>query len=819
METLFDLFQSFKHRKKTAIVYRTGIRRFVFPYSDVYSLSLKMAAFLKEKGVKKGDCVILWAPNSPWWAVAFWGIVANGAVVVPVDFASGKERAETIAKLAKAKLIIQSQYKLDKLSTGLLIEDLQYLLEKIGPINTLVKPKPDDIVELVYTSGTTGNPKGVMLTHKNLMASMIQVDKHIALTPSYNLLSVLPLSHMFEQMIGFLVPLYKGATIVYLRTFKPSALMEALKEEDIYVIVAVPRLLLLLKHSVEREFRQKRLEKILKIFLAWASGKSHTLKKLLFAPVHKKFGKHFQFFVSGGSALDPTVGKFWQDLGFTVIEGYGLTECAPVLTANARDKQVLGSVGKPLADIKIKIRGREILAKGANIFSGYWQNERATKEAFTKDGWFRTGDEGEMDSKGNLYIKGRRKELIVTSAGVNVYPDEVEYVLNYIPGVRESCVMGLDQGGGEEVHAVLLLEPGSPPPEIIIQKANEKLDPQQQITGFTIWPEAEFPKTQTLKIQKFRVKEHLTKGVKEEKGITGDKLIELVSRVSGKPISEIKERSVLLLDLGITSVGRLELTNYIEQEYRLDIEDTTINQHTTVGDLRRIIQQRENHDIPLRLSFYPNKPWARFLRETTHALVHRRLFGHFIQLSEVKRVEQFQNLRMPVVLITNHISYLDYVPVAMALPKVWRERTATAAREEFFFGGGALSRIGKRILLEYSTFMGNVFLLPQKRGFRKSLAFMGKLADNGVNILLFPEGERSWDEKLLPFQAGLGIIVKELQVPVLPVRVYGMEKILPRGTLSLKRGKVKVIFGKPLFFTTETPSEIVGKCREAMLIL
>ncbi len=820
MKTLIDLFETFNSRRKTAFVYRTGIRRFTFSYKDFYNLSLRMASFLEKQNIKKGDRVLLWAPNSPWWAVAFWGIIIRGAIVVPVDFISGKERVEKIAKLTKSRLIIQSHYKLEKIKgqKTVMIEDLQFLLPNEKPAQKIVKPKPSNIVELVYTSGTTGNPKGVILTHQNLVANLKQLNRHIKISSDYNLLSLLPLSHMFEQMTGFLVPLWRGAKIIYLRTLKPSAIMEGLKEEDIYIMVAVPRLLQALKNSIERKFAAKGLGKTLEKLLALTKDKPLAIKKLIFFMIHKQFGKNFKFFLSGGAALDIIVGRFWQSMGFTVIEGYGLTECSPVLTANDKNKQLLGSVGKTLAEVRIKIVNGEILAKGRNIFTGYWQNKKASKEAFTKDGWFKTGDEGTFDHQGNLFIKGRKKDVIITSSGVNVYPDEVETALSHIEGVKECCVVGLNQGEGEEVHAVLLLE-NNISPEVVIQKANENLDPQQQITGFTLWQGGDLPKTPTLKIQKFKVKEALVGKPKINGQHESDKLITLISKVSGKPTNEVKEQSLLVSDLGITSIGRVELVSYIEQEYRVDLEDTAINQYTTVAKLRDIIDKRESHDTPLRLVFYPYKPWAIWLREFMNTILQRPLFSYFIH-AKSSNMGKLAKINPPVIFIANHISYFDYMPFAMVLPRKWRERTATASREEFFFSEGSLfSRLGKRIMLEYMMLFGNVFLLPQKRGFRKSLSYMGKLIDKDVSILLFPEGERSWDGKLLPFMAGLGLIVKELQAPVVPVKISGMEKVLPRGASKINKGNVRVTFGDPLVFTTETPSEIIEKSRTALFKL
>jgi len=318
---------------------------------------------------------------------------------------------------------------------SLLLEDLQYLLEDIQPISELAAPAPEDTAQLIYTSGTTGNPKGVILTHKNLIANMTQINQQVPIiTSAFNFLSLLPLSHMFEQMGGFFTPLYRGAAIVYLRTLKPSAIMEALDAEDIYIIMSVPRLMQLLKKTIERELEEKHLSGV---FKGWRGSQPSFRKgsaEASFSRYRKKFGRHFTAFVSGGAPLDPEVFTFWSNMGFMVLEGYGLTETSPVLCVNTIERQVAGSVGPPLPGVEIKLADKEILARGANVFPGYYENEQASADAFTEDGWFRTGDLGEIGPDGWLIIKGREKELIVTGSGVNVYPDELEAVLNKVPG-------------------------------------------------------------------------------------------------------------------------------------------------------------------------------------------------------------------------------------------------------------------------------------------------------------------------------------------------------------------------------------------------
>ena len=823
METLADLFASFKERgNRTALIYRTGVRRFVFSYRDLYRRSLCMARLLEERGIQKGDRVLLWAPNSPWWGIAFWGAIARGAVVVPVDFMSGKERAETIAKLTEAKLIIQSQYKLDKIAAGnsILIEELEYLLDGVELAGETAETHPDDTAEIIYTSGSTGDPKGAVLTHKNLIANLEQINRHIpVITSAWKFLSLLPLSHMLEQMGGFFVPLCRGGTIVYLRTLKPSAMMEAFAKEDIYAVVTVPRLLQALKNSIERELVCKHLGGV----SAWLIRKTRPLakatKKKIFFPVQRKFGKHFTLFVSGGAALDKEVWQFWQAMGFNVLEGYGLTECSPVLATTTIEKQVAGSAGQPLPDVQLKIENNEILAKGDNVFSGYYRNDAATKEAFTSDGWFQTGDLGVFDAAGDLFIKGRKKEMIVTGAGVNVFPEDVERVLNALEGVRESCVVGVNSGEGEEVHAVLILD-HTRTPEEIIQKANEALDPQQHITGFSLWDELEFPKTTTLKVRRFQVRERVSQGLTSGTAHTEDKLIYLISKVTGKPADAITNDSVLVADLGLTSIARLELVSYIEQEFRLDLEDTFITQKTTVGDLRAFIEKREISKQHHRYRFWTQYQPVPFLRRLQMICLYRPFMRFFISPISTG-LENLAHTIGPVVFVSNHQGFADHPSIFLSLPPQFRYRTATAAWEEFFFEEtpNIIKKIWKGFAYQYATIFLNLFPFPQTKGFRNSLKFMGLLVDNGTNILFFPEGGHAKDGRIQPFKLGLGIIVKELAIPVVPIRIIGSNNILAPGHALPHRGAVRIIFGKPLYFSRESPSEIVEKSRQAIVNL
>ena len=620
-----------------------------------------------------------------------------------------------------------------------------------------------------------------------------------------------------SQMGGFFTPLYRGATVVYPRTLKPSAIMEALSREDIHVIMSVPRLMQLLKTTIERELAEKHLDLAFRMLAYVGARMSKGVRRFLFFPVQRTFGRNFTLFVSGGAPLDPELFRFWDSMGFTILEGYGLTETSPVLCVNTMKRQVAGSVGPPLPGVELKIAGKEVVARGANIFPGYYENEQATRAAFTDDGWFSTGDIGEIAPDGWLSIKGREKEMIVTGAGVNVYPDELEAVLNKISGVKESCVIGRGKGGSEEVHAVLLLDDSGVKPEEIITQANTKLDTMHRITGFTIWSEAEFPKTTTLKIKKFLVREQVTKGTTGGAGVaSGDPLINLLAQVTGTNAAEISEQSLLVADLGLTSIARLELVNILEQEYRLDIEESRIGPETRVFDLRRIITKREKFKTRDHLRFWTNSAPMRGVRMAADALLTYPLFRTFVSL-DVNGAHRLDRLGGGVIFVANHLSYFDQPSVMFALPQQIRYRTATAAWEEFFFGEyHGLKRLWRRFSYELGTCLLNLFPLPQSRGFSGSLKFMGRLADAGMNILIFPEGAHSRDGNLHGFQPGLGIIVKELGLQVVPVNISGTEQVLAPTATFPRHGKVTITFGEPLYFRSEEPGDIVARSHRAV---
>ena len=799
--TLLDVFFTFScFGEQPAFIYRSGYRRFVTSYRTLSEKSLRLAAWLQNKGLQRGDAVLLWGPNSPEWAIAFWGTLLAGGVVVPIDMLARVETALHIARKTKVAFLFSSHAKPDlnipSLSRNSL-EHIDFLIAGTHPITSFPNIQPGDIAEIIFTSGTTGNPKGVVMRHRNLCANIRQISLHISIKPNWVFLSVLPVSHLFEQTGGFLVPLFHGCSIVYLRAIKPTALREALRAEHPHILMIVPRLLQALKSSIASSLSRAPAS----LFFSLLTAAAHTLqaspevRKKIFFPIHRVFGKRFQFFVSGGAALDKPLEAWWEQMGFVILQGYGLTECAPVLTANQPHWRKIGTVGTPVPDVHITLASDgEILARGPNIFDTYFKDTDATRNAFTPDGWFKTGDIGAKDDSGFLVIRGRKKDVIVTDAGVNIYPEDIETVLARIPGVRESAVI--------EYHArpfaILVLEPNVSG-ETVIKQANRRLSSAEMIAGWKIWDDAELPKTSTLKVKKDVLRKHVRKdsSPNTHSPVAG-KLAHLISRATGAAPSAVVPSARLVEDLGLTSVGRLELAALLEQEFLMDIREEDITPATIVRDIERMVQKREK-----KQAVRPFRTWqygrvVGFWRNTALSLAIRPLIRFFCRPSAVG-TKNFSSLQTPVLFAANHTSHFDQPCILTTLPSPWNVRTLAAARSEFFTQWRSFpERIFKNICFYFCTLFLNVFPLSQTSAFRSSIIHAGIMIDEGFSVLIFPEGERTQTGHLLPFKPGVALLARELRIPVIPVKIDGIDRVLPRGAHFPKRNSVTVHYGQPL---------------------
>lgn len=489
-------------------------------YQELQGRVHGFAGYLQQQSMSKGDRLLLWSASRSDWLVAYLGALLLGMVVVPLDVNTKEDFLHRLAEITEARLLITTQKAYQGLQQPPLpLVDLDALPQAPLASDQLPQLGEQDLAELVFTSGTTGQPKGVMLTHRNIVSNAKAAVQVVPIHASDRALSILPLSHMFEMTIELAI-LHIGASIVYARSLSPDTLLKLLATQHATVMVLVPQALQLFLNGIEREVRRQHKEKQWELLHSLAARVPFPLRRYLFQTVHRRFGGHFRFFVSGGAYLPPTLGRRWEQMGFRVIQGYGATECSPVISANPFHDHNLESVGKPLPGVELRLADDgEILVRGPNVTPGYWKNPEATAAAL-QDGWYHTGDLGSLDSHGNLSIKGRKKNLIVLPNGMNVYPEDVENILQTQEALKDAVVIGLaEDGQGPEVHAIMLLQDGerNATPKSIVQQANKQLAPHQQIKSFTVWPEQDFPRTHTLKVKRQDVLVALQKLREEQK--------------------------------------------------------------------------------------------------------------------------------------------------------------------------------------------------------------------------------------------------------------------------------------------------------------
>jgi long-chain acyl-CoA synthetase len=492
-----------KRGRETAFAHRRGLRLARWSYARVAETARRFARELESRGVKKGERVLVWASNGPEWVAAFFGCALRGAVVVPLDVESAPDFVSRVRSQTKAALLLVSS---ETRSLAAALDTPTLALEELEEIVSRHSPAPfdaddigaDDLVEIIYTSGTTAEPRGVCLTHRNLLANLAPLEEEIRkylrwerLFHPIRFLCLLPLSHVFGQFMGVLVPQLLGGEVIFQDSLNPSEIAATIKGRRVSVVVTVPRLLDTLREHVERRESSRGREEDLKRRLRRAEG-AHTLKRFwLFRRVHQYFGWKFWAFVTGGATLEAETETFWRRAGFAVVQGYGMTETASLVTVNHPFKTGRGSIGKLLPGQEMRLdESGEILVRGANVSPGYWRGpeaEVATEPltdgtatlaggtgTLSDGGWLRTGDLGEMDEAGNIYFRGRKKDVIVTAAGLNVYPEDIEAALNRQPEVKTSAVVGVEGARGPEPLAVLILKDAGADPAPAVERATPR---------------------------------------------------------------------------------------------------------------------------------------------------------------------------------------------------------------------------------------------------------------------------------------------------------------------------------------------------------
>jgi long-chain acyl-CoA synthetase len=597
-ETLIDLFHEFSKYRAEFVQYDNGYRSWKYTYNQLGRAAHRFAIRLAEQNVAKADKVILWSENRPEWIAAFWGCVLAGVVIVPIDFRTSAQFLRHVQQIVDARLIlIGEEVRLPSSDGGeppvWRLSELEWTDEDLQ--FSSIRIERDDAAEIVFTSGATGEPKGVVITHKNILANISSAEQIISryakwFRPVFPLrfLALIPLSHMFGQVLTlFILPLIP-AEAVFMHGYSSYEILRQIRKRRVSVLVAVPKILEVMRSSVLHQLPE-------------AAAPNRTTSHWVFRwwrnrRVHSLFGWKFWAFIVGAAPLTKELEDFWSELAFAVIQGYGLTETAPIVAFNNPFDTRPGTVGKIVEGIEVRIApDGEILVHGESVTPGYYHAPAETAAAF-ENGWFHTGDWGSFDDDGNLMIRGRKKEVIVTPEGLNVFPEDVESVLNKMPGVRESAVVGRDH-----VHAVLVLEDTADRDEIV-RRANLKLEDRQKIRGVSVWLGDRLPRTEgTQKLKYGEIQAWVDKGSSRPTASEGRSIFDLLRKyVPNRNITP----DMTLDELGLTSLDRVELMIDLEQHLDTSIDESVLTGSRTVSALTEI-------GIPAKASEFPtwNRGW------------------------------------------------------------------------------------------------------------------------------------------------------------------------------------------------------------------
>jgi len=740
LATLLEDFRRFD--RQIAVVRYQGNRRRASTYGEIARLAGRFASLLASHGIGPGDRVLLWAENSAEWIAAFYGIMLRGALAVPLDAYGTAEFAQRVAADVSPKLVVGDEQLVKQLAgdwLALAFEDWLGLLpaEESGPVAGLSRQTP---LQILFTSGTTGEPKGVVLTHGNVLASVGPIEegaqpymRYERIIHPLRILHTLPLSHVFGQTMGLWIPPIFAAQIHFESRLVAPRLIETIQRERISVLAAVPRVFALLKTYLETS------RPGLAAQLDASEGIRAWTRWWRFRAVHRAFGLKFWALVSGGGALTGPLEQFWNRLGFVVIQGYGMTETSALITLNHPFHVARGSIGKPMAGREVKLGADgEVMVRGATISGATWARGALRPRA---DEWLATGDLAEAQPGGELRFVGRKSEVIVTAAGVNLHPEDLEAAIEQEPGVAACAVVAMDTPSGPEPCAVLAMRGAEEHAAAAIERANQRLAEFQRVRRWVLWPEPDLPRTSTGKVRRRAVAEWL-KGIQaagasgaaasdgSSFGASADWLLKLISEISGETPHGVGDELRLSEDLLLDSLGRVQLAAALEERLGMTSESGLLEEVRTLGELRALVAGEEVADKPLSSStlsaerseedgapnifvpsgqdstdhgaqaapvepieqaieesreqyIYPHWPWSKpicWLRTAFIEAVMRPL----VWLLAAPKVVSPQTLAgaKPMLIVANHVSAYDGPLILYALPRSVRRKMAVAMSGE-----------------------------------------------------------------------------------------------------------------------------------------
>ncbi len=851
-----------RYPQNTAVQMKTGTAYHAYSYRDLMMAIASVARALSEQGIRKGDRVVILSENRPEWIIAYLAVVSNGAVIVPLDAQLTEKEVSLLLANSEAKAVCVSEACRPKLPRGASLMVISFDPGEGLPFAKMLTAHPDavfsappvgsDPAALLYTSGTTGDPKGVILSHGNLASNRDSVIKLGLIDQTDNLLCILPLHHTYPAVACILYALSVGATVTVLNSLKGPDILACMQETGVSVVVGVPQLFTGLRRAIFDGIRKKPfavqiiVKTLIRLNGLLRKMAGVNLGKLLFGQVHAMFGPRLKLFASGGARLEPDVFTDMTGLGFTIIEGYGLTETSPVCTFNPLTKQKPGSIGIPVPDVEVRIANPdrhgqgEIAVRGPNVMIGYYKKPQETAEVI-RDGWFFTGDLGYRDKDGYFFITGRSKEMIVLGTGKKIFPEELEQFYRQIPSIKEICLIQGERGleaavvPNFEYLRMMNLSSSRETIAFALEDLAKDLPSYKRITGLKIFKDP-LPATRLGKLRRSVVKNLYQKGGEQTEKTATDVDADLLSSpVAKKLLTSLEPFSAkkkiapddnLELDLGLDSLARVELVVSIEKSFGISLPESFGSEVFTVKDMLFRLQDliataQTGAGAQVRMS------WADILSQEPSDELKRSLMleaGFLwgianylltallsIVLTVYNRltVRGVENLpsKGPYILAPNHLSIVDAPTVMAKIP--WRISSQIYfLGTTDFFGGPISSRIAKLI---------HVIPVDMDARLYGAMQLSAYVLRQGKILCVFPEGTRSRDGRIKEFKKGVGIIAKELNIAAVPVAINGTYEMMPSGKYFPKPAKVRVSFGKPIDPGNMDYDEIVKRLYEEVV--
>lgn len=738
----------------------------------------------------KGQRVIIFSENRAEWIMALYAVWKSDGIVVPVDVFLTSEDVAYIIHDSAPKVIFCSAEKHGLISQALsdsgreakimVFEDILY--EKSNPVNDFLIEDVQKTAAILYTSGTTGNPKGVMLSFENIITNLTAVCRDVPIfTPDDRVMLLLPFHHILPLVGSIVAPLYTGGTMVLNTSLAAEDLLATLKEFKVTIMIGVPRLYQLIYKGLKEKISHSIIAKALVNLAAFIN--SRKFSRVVFGQVQRKFGGHIRYLVCGGAPVDREIVRLFKILGFELLEGYGMTETAPMITFTRPGTIVPGIPGQLLPGMQIRFEDNEIVVAGKNVMQGYYNKPAETAEVL-RDGWLYTGDLGYLDEKGYLHITGRKKEIIVLPNGKNINPDEVERaILKQSVYVKEAGVFMKDG----ILQAILvpdfrkLNEDGISNIEEhfrwkIVDQVNRSVAPYKKVLKFHI-ASFELPKTRIGKLKRYLLPDLTV----EKQQIARDEPKTKEYQAIKKFLEDETQQTVhpddhLELDLALDSLGRVSLSAFIETAFGVDIPENNLSEFPSVAKLAEHLHHKKT-----RLNF-EGISWSQILKEKvqmklpkswfTHNLIKsffQLLFRTFIRI----KAKGLENLpEAPCIIAPNHQSILDGFLVASFFKRKFMKKTYVYAKEKHF----------RHPILRFLANRNNIILVDVNRDLKLSIQKLAEVLKNGKNLMIFPEGTRTLTGKLGEFKQTFAILSQELNVPVIPVAIEGSYDILPSGS-------------------------------------